>query len=787
MDDNSATVSAFDYLSALYQDCTTGDIVFTRGGNKVAAVFSCTQIEDAAAFIGSYDACDLYLKVNLMDHERTVARNPHGVGGTGEVDAIVSFHLDIDCNKSEKYPTRDEALQALDSMPMKPSVIVDTNGPDGGFHAYWLLDCPIMLDDEKTRQTASQASRNWLQLLRKRLPGKTVDGTANIDRVLRPIGSMRSSGNRVSAFRFEPAQRYSFDAFAARIPKTVEPVQIARRNDSESVIAKYLDCKNITVRSILQSQGYVEIARGEWIRQGSESGARTGVEHTVDGREGFTVYSGNVHPLSCDNGKGGTGNWYSRETLWLSFEFNVDANQNPRIWQEAADAAKKELDQQAMEGVCMDQIVRSIDDSEDDEAAIDDEAFARSMVPDSGLLRELHDAYWESSFRRCSVMGLAASVAVVQTVIGRKLFAPGKISPNEYHLIFAPSGSGKEAALSFATKLLHSCEMILPERMQSGNGLLKVLSERPCALWAADEFGYVLESVLDKRGKDANQRQIANHLLSLYGKASSVFTGSAYAGQRAHEIEYPHLNILGVGTPGSVWRNIDASHIADGLLGRIVFWKVSEMPSRNTLDGIKDIPTEMFERIQAWANWTPGGGNLESIHPHPVTMQASADALDRWTQHQDAIDLRGQDEGTVRRGLWARVAARSMKFALAHRVARLIGPEEINEFNDCRIELQDIDWGIRLSNWTARLSCDLVDENVVDDSRVALRSKITGIVRSKGEVRLTQITRALRSYSGSDIRSMLHELDREQVIRVVEVNNPVRGRPFVRVCWVGAV
>lgn len=408
----------------------------------------------------------------------------------------------------------------------------------------------------------------------------------------------------------------------------------------------------------------------------------------------------------------------------------------------------------------------------------DDECFAEGMVPASGLLRELYQGYWDSSFRRCAVMGLATSIAICQTLFGRKVQSWTNLALNDYHLILAPTASGKEAPLSFASKLLAEAgaeELIFPEQIQSGNGLLAALKRSPCGIWLSDEFGYVLASILDKKNKDPNAKAIGKHLLSLYSKSASRFNGSAYAGKVDHQIEAPHLSVVGVSTGYTVFREISQDQVHDGMLGRIAFWKVSERPPKHR-GKIKGYSQELVDSVREWHQWTPGSGNLCNVYPEPFVIQATEEAEQRWDQHDTKITEIMDDEKAIRSSMWGRVSARSMKLAIVHRLARLEGPQEINEWNDIRVEIDDINWGIKIANWCANLACDLVDETVVD----TITSKVTAAIiqvltAAGGRATMTTITRSLRTSDAPQIRASIKEL--ENAGRVAVTKEAGLGRP----------
>lgn len=421
--------------------------------------------------------------------------------------------------------------------------------------------------------------------------------------------------------------------------------------------------------------------------------------------------------------------------------------------------------------------------SDDD---IDDDDFAFSMVPQSGLMAEIYDYYIKSAYRSCPVFALATSIAFCQSLFGRKVASETNLRTNDYHLILAPTTSGKEGPLTVVNNLMVAggcADMVLPEKIQSGNGLLGAIKDNPSSIWVCDEFGYVLASILDKKSKDANAKAIAQMLLSLYGKSGSVFTGSAYAGRKDHAIHQPHVCVLGVSTGHTVFKEISESQVLDGMLGRISFWSVQERPKPNRAIDMS-IPEKLSESIKAWHQWTPeSGGNLGGFIPSPLVVRFTDAARERWRAHEDAIDSHMNHERAIRSSLWGRTAARSMKLALTHRVARLQGPAEVNEFSKIEIELSDIEWGISIANFCTRLACSLVTETVADTAGEILKRKVAYVIEHAGKpVTKRDVQRAIKTADAGQIAAIVNELAASGIVKCWVVTT--KGRPRHVVEWV---
>ena len=203
------------WLDALYGNCRSddGSLVFiTPDKKQIHTVGPVGALVELAEVLVTQR--NLYLKINPMDadgmRERSIreGKGRHIVGNACEVKTIVSFHLDCDAGKSSKYHSRDEMLWILDRMPHPPSLIVNSDGNAGGFHAYWILRNPHRIVDDADRQRISGAAKRWEQRLNTLANGK-LDSTADICRVLRVVGLHRSNGNLVSCHDYWPERLYT--------------------------------------------------------------------------------------------------------------------------------------------------------------------------------------------------------------------------------------------------------------------------------------------------------------------------------------------------------------------------------------------------------------------------------------------------------------------------------------------------------------------------------------------------------------------------------------------------
>lgn len=389
-----------------------------------------------------------------------------------------------------------------------------------------------------------------------------------------------------------------------------------------------------------------------------------------------------------------------------------------------------------------------------DEEPLDmtDEEFCEMMVPKSGMLRMIFDYYCDMAYRKSNVMGLAVAVSVCQTLYGRKIRSHTDMRTNDYNVVLAPTGSGKEACEATVSKLLSQAagSHLFPSTIASGNGLAKLLHATPCGIWVCDEFGKVLQAVLDRKG-NYHLKEIGNNLLKLYGKSNGIWGGSAHSDGIRNQVNQPHLVVLGLSTSSTVFASVSNENVSDGLLGRIAFWPVQDRPEPKDEVEIAEIPELLLQSVKQWSAFVPGG-NLGEQNPNPVTIRMACDANARWTSHAKDIDNKMRGEPEARAAIWARVAGRSMKLALTHRASRIDGELNQQDWNLVRVESEDIEWAIKLSNFLARIACSLVQENVVDTGLMKAKSILAKAIES-GPVSASELLRAYRGVSAGEFEA----------------------------------
>jgi len=337
------------YLWTLYNRCIVDDgeiVLVDSTARKPIGIYRVDERDRLARDIQKHASC--FIKVNLMDSAKIAERQAEKVrtqgygwtvGNCSEVKSIIGIHLDIDAAKSDKYLTRSQAIDSVNRMPVVPSMIVSTDGSGGGFHVYWCLDQPARIENESDRDQWKAMALRWQERLKAiaiEVGGKSIDSTANIDRVLRPVGSVRASGNRVANHSF--SDRY-YQPHELYIEPTVDEIQTDAQRSVKALfrsvlgpidstgkpVQDYINAAFITPELLLSEAGYTQLRDPlEWRRPNAASSGRSLKIATKLDRTGVNVFSGGDPLFSCIKPDGSVGKFYSVDEMFVILRHGGD-------------------------------------------------------------------------------------------------------------------------------------------------------------------------------------------------------------------------------------------------------------------------------------------------------------------------------------------------------------------------------------------------------------------------------------------------------------------------------
>ena len=289
-----------------------------------------------------------------------------------------------------------------------------------------------------------------------------------------------------------------------------------------------------------------------------------------------------------------------------------------------------------------------------------------------GLLGDIARYVYNASPHPVPEIALAAAIGFLGGIAGRA-FNVSNTGLNQYVLLLAPTGTGKEAMSSGLSRLVGAVSKHVPAISQfmgpgeiaSGQALLKYLSKTsPCFLSIIGEFGLKMQQLSSQRANPA-ELMLKKVLLDLYNKsgASNVLQPSVYSDKANNtDILYaPCVTLLGESTPETFFAAIDETTIADGLLPRFTFIEYrgkrtdynkghsSVYPPASLVQDVSTLAAIVLKFMQA--------GAVEH-----VKLELDADQLlDRINAHAtETINSTGND---ATKQLWSRTHVKVMKLA----------------------------------------------------------------------------------------------------------------------------
>lgn len=173
------------------------------------------------------EVTDVYVGMALQKTKPEPGKRGTGANAT----AICGVWIEIDCRegihkeKKENLPTKGDALRILKSLPVVPTVILDSGG---GFHAHWWLDRPWVFHTENERQSGQELVRRFQLFVADifRKEGWKVDTTSDLARVLRPPMSYNHKTGQVMQVtipHYDSAARFTVGKLDAYCQSAVVP------------------------------------------------------------------------------------------------------------------------------------------------------------------------------------------------------------------------------------------------------------------------------------------------------------------------------------------------------------------------------------------------------------------------------------------------------------------------------------------------------------------------------------------------------------------------------------
>jgi hypothetical protein len=259
--------------------------------------------------------------------------------------------------------------------------------------------------------------------------------------------------------------------------------------------------------------------------------------------------------------------------------------------------------------------------------------FPERLLRVPGFLGEFSEYINRRAVKRQPVISLAAAIAALGTLAGRKVEGVTGLRTNFYILGVAESGDGKDKPREVVRQLLYESgndKLYSSDRLKSDAGIRAALDVNPCTLFLLDEIGEMLETIKNARNSPW-LKNIITELLTLYSAAQStgVKLGGYADAKKTITVDCPHVCLFGTSVPKSVFRSMTMDSITGGLMGRLlIFESASENPRKQT-PSREPIPQPLLEKAKWWREFQPGGnltGNTAGSASRPMLIDESSEA-----------------------------------------------------------------------------------------------------------------------------------------------------------------
>lgn len=289
-----------------------------------------------------------------------------------------------------------------------------------------------------------------------------------------------------------------------------------------------------------------------------------------------------------------------------------------------------------------------------------------------GLVGEIAQFIYAQAPRPVPEIALAGALGMIAGIVGRAYNVSGT-GLNQYMLLLAPTGTGKEAIASGIDKLFASVirtvpastEFVGPSEIASSQAIIKYMSKGPTSFVSlVGEFGIYLQQMASHNAPP-HLMGLRRFLLDAYNKSGEgkVLRPSIYSDKdkNTNAVLSPAFSLLGESTPEKFYEGLHEGLISEGLLPR--FTTIEYRGERPPLNPSFANVQPSFELIDKLSTLCAHALMLNSQHK-AIHVQFAPDAkamFDEFDKHCD-LNINTSDK-EVRRHLWNRAHIKAMKLA----------------------------------------------------------------------------------------------------------------------------
>ena len=289
-----------------------------------------------------------------------------------------------------------------------------------------------------------------------------------------------------------------------------------------------------------------------------------------------------------------------------------------------------------------------------------------------GLLGELAQFIYGAAPRPVPEIALAGAIGLLAGIVGRAYNVSNPpIGLNQYVLLLAPTGTGKEAIASGYGHLMqsirqavpNSADFIGPGEIASHQAIVKYMANGPKSFVSVTgEFGIYLQQMANPKAP-IHLVGLRRFLLDVYGKSGfgSEVRPSIYSDREKNtaSIVAPALSIVGESTPEKFYEGLHEGLISEGLLPRFTIIEYhGDRPELNEVACAVPSP-ELVAKLAELCTHC-----LKLNQPHkPAEVQLTDEARLMFDEFNSYADEQIRGSGEVTRQLWNRAHLKALKLA----------------------------------------------------------------------------------------------------------------------------
>lgn len=314
-----------------------------------------------------------------------------------------------------------------------------------------------------------------------------------------------------------------------------------------------------------------------------------------------------------------------------------------------------------------------------------------------GLLGEIARFIYSAAPRPVPEIALAGAIGLMAGICGRAYNVSGT-GLNQYVLLLADTGTGKESMASGIDRLMNairigvpaSSNFVGPSEISSGQALIRHISDRSqCFVSILGEFGLRIQQLSAQRASSA-EIALRRMLLDLYNKSghSQVWRGTIYADKdkNVSAVNAPAFTILGESTPERFYGALNEEMISEGLLPRFLIMEYLGPRPELVKSAATSYPaTWLTDQLGSFvAQCLSTMHNSKVINAQYVPeAEAMLDAFDK-----EATDIINNSDKDIIRQLWNRAHIKALKLsALVAVGVNMLVPT---------IQVSDVVWAIEI-------------------------------------------------------------------------------------------